>query len=62
MYFNLPTSKTWTRTLKNLNPGKPGPWKTRTVKTRETGKSGPRKTWETAGCRIMIRRPHNIIY
>ena len=39
------TSKTWTRTLKNQDPEKPG----------------PSKTWETAGCRKMIRRPHHLL-
>ena len=29
--FNKATSKTWTRTLKNLDPEKPGSWKTRNI-------------------------------
>ena len=28
----------------------------------DTEKPGPWKTWETAGYRKIIRRPHNIIY
>ena len=29
--FNKATSKTWTRTLKNLDPEKHGSWKTRNI-------------------------------
>ena len=44
-----------------LDPG-PGPWKTWTLESLETEKPGPWNTWGTAGCRKVIRRPHNIIY
>ena len=40
--FFLATSKTWTQAL-DLGLG-PGPW-TRTLKNLEPGKFGPRKTW-----------------
>ena len=39
------TSKTWTQTLKNLDPEKPGPRKTWTKKNLDQEKPGPRKTW-----------------
>ena len=48
------TLKTWT--LKNLDPGKPGPWKTSTLKNLDPEKPGPWKTWETTGYGKMIRR------
>ena len=38
-------SKTWTRTLKNLNPKRPEPWKTWTQKSLDPEKPGPWKTW-----------------
>ena len=34
------TSKTWTRTLKNLDPEKPGPWQTWTLETLNPKKHG----------------------
>ena len=43
--FLLATSKTWTRTLKNLGPEKPGSWKTWTLKNLDSEKPGPRKAW-----------------
>ena len=59
--LKLATSKAWTRTLKNLDPEKPrpwktwtqenldaekpGPWKTSTLKNLDPEKPGPRKTW-----------------
>ena len=36
----LATSKTWTRTLKNLDPEKPGPRKTWTLKDLDPQKHG----------------------
>ena len=44
------TSKTWTQTLKNLDPEKPGPrkpgsWKTWILKNLHPEKLAPRKTW-----------------
>ena len=35
----------WNRTLKNLDPKKPGPWKTWTLKNLDPDKCGPWKTW-----------------
>ena len=54
--------KTWTRTLKNLDPEKPGLWRTCTLKNLDPEKPEPWKTWETAGYGKMIRRPHIITY
>ena len=34
----MATSKTWTRALKNLDPEKPGPWKTWTLKNLDSEK------------------------
>ena len=41
----MATSKTWTRSLKNLDPEKPGPWKTWTLKNLDPEKPGPWETW-----------------
>ena len=41
---SLATSKTWTRTLKKLDPEKPRPWKTWTQKNLDPKKPGPWKT------------------
>ena len=73
-----PGPRLWTRTLKSLDPEKPGSWKTWTLKNLspekrgpwkkwalknlDPKKSGPWKTWQTAGCGKMIRRPPIIIY
>ena len=40
----MTTSKSWTQNL-DLDPEKPGPWKTCTLKNLYPKKSGPSKTW-----------------
>ena len=40
----MTTSKSWTRNL-DLDPKKPGPWKTWTLKNLDPKKSGPSKAW-----------------
>ena len=47
-----PVPRPCTRTQKNLDHKKPGPWKTWTS----------RKMWKTTGCSRNIERPHSIIY
>ena len=47
-----PGPRLWTPTQENLDPEKPGPWKTCTS----------RKMWKIAGCGKKIERPHSIIY
>ena len=45
LFIKKLTPKTWTRTLKILDPEKPGPRKTWTQKNLELEKPGPRKIW-----------------
>ena len=66
-HFFTATSKTWTRTLKNLDSEKTALWKTWTLKhwtlkNLDYENLDHKKTWETAGCGKMIRRLHSIIY
>ena len=41
----MATSKSWTQNLKNLDPEKPGLWKTWAQKNLDPEKPGPWKIW-----------------
>ena len=56
--FLKPGPRPWTRTLKNLDPEKPGPWKTWTLKDLNYEKRGK----QLDAKKTKIRRPHGLIY
>ena len=52
----MTTSKSWTWNL-DLDPKKPGPWKTRTLKNLDHLKPGPQKTWT-----LKNQEPKDLIF